>query len=236
MHADGAVVARVGIGQNGFRTIFGNDFLSLGNEFGPCFFPSDAAPLVRTLFADAFHRVKNAIRGIGVLNIGQPLYAGTSSCLGLLFSAAYVSHAAVLNAEFHQAAVSTVAQATVVLDRTSTLVSSSGLAPREFIACAVSGISPERLPTTAIAPVPCSSVRREMLGIVFLLVNDLRLDLRSICAVEPHLGKLRYHGPLLLLSEGIQWFYDLGCISFELACKANFQSSASPSTSCRRTH
>ena len=126
MHSDGAVVARVGIGQNGFRTIFGNDFLSLGNEFGPCFFPSDAAPLVRTLFADAFHRVKNAIRGIGVLNIGQPLYAGTSSCLGLLFSAAYVSHAAVLNAEFHQAAVSTVAQATVVLDRTSTLVEQFG--------------------------------------------------------------------------------------------------------------
>ena len=126
-HTDGAVVAGVRVREDRFRTVLIDHFVRLFDEFVPGFFPGDAAPLVRTLFADSFHRVKNAVRCVRVLHIGQPLHARAGPGLKLLFGTAHVGHAAVLHTELHQTAVGAVTQAAVVLDHAGAFVEQNGV-------------------------------------------------------------------------------------------------------------
>ena len=121
-HADGAVVTRIRVGQNSLGAVGVDHFVRLLDELGPGFFPGDAAPLVRALGPDAFHGVQDAVGGVGVLNIGETLHARAGAGLELLLSTRNVGHAAVLNAELHQATVGAVAQTAVVLQRAGTLV------------------------------------------------------------------------------------------------------------------
>ncbi len=91
-------------------------FIGFLDQYIPGFFPGNSSPLMRTLFSDSDHRMKDSIGRISVFNVCQALNTRARARFVLFIGTSDISHAAVLNAELHQASVCAVSQTTAVFN------------------------------------------------------------------------------------------------------------------------